>query len=468
MTYVEEIKPTEWDIAPTRKMASYGFGYLIITYLVGAYAGAVFYFYEVEVGLPVLLVGLSFIIFAIWNMINDPLLGYLTERPTRWTRKWGFRTPWIIISIIPTLILFVLIFLPPNINPTENPWPIFIYMLIITCLFDTFFSIFNSHVYGGFTNQFRTEFERRKGFAIVAIIAGFGVIFIGFIPPLIIQYGDKSSFFLAYLLTSIALAICAIFLIPGIRESSALKESFIKGYEASKDTTYFKTLKIALGRKNFSVSLITYTLIITTQTLSAASNIYFIKDILGLPLSVAILIALAGFVGYIISIPLWVRFSRKHGFARTYELCLFLAAITYIPSLWLTTLPEMIIFTFIGGIPYAGYTIMITPIVSDCYDDVAIYLGKRQEATLQGIRTFFLRLAIVVQGIVLTIIHIMTGYNPNPKATQTPLAIWGIRIHAALIPVILMAIASIIVYKFYDLRGEKKEHMLVKLREKGL
>ena len=84
---------SEWEIAPTSKMISYGFGYLIINYLLGAYTRIVFYYYEVEVGLPVLYVGLAFVIYAVWNMFNDPLLGYFTDRPRKWTKRWGMRAP---------------------------------------------------------------------------------------------------------------------------------------------------------------------------------------------------------------------------------------------------------------------------------------------------------------------------------------------------------------------------------------
>ena len=74
-------KASDWKIAPGWKMASYGCGYLIITFLLGNYTAYVFYFYEVEMGIPVILVGIAMVIFAIWNMINDPLLGYFTDRP---------------------------------------------------------------------------------------------------------------------------------------------------------------------------------------------------------------------------------------------------------------------------------------------------------------------------------------------------------------------------------------------------
>ncbi len=455
---------SEWEIASTSKMISYGFGYLIINFLLTTYSRIVFYFYEVEIGLPVIYVGLAFVIFAIWNMVNDPLLGYLTDKPLKWTKRWGMRAPWIVISSFPILIFYLLIFMPPN----ENILIIFLFMVIITCLFDTFFSIYNDHVYGGFTNQFRTEYERRKGFGIILIVAGFGSMFLGLIPPLIIRYGDRNSFILAALIMVIILMLCNIFLFFGIKESEELKEMFIRGYETSEEKSFLKTMKIALKRKNYVVILIAYTTIITTQTLAQASQIYFIKDVLKVPYTYAVFINLAGVIGFLISLPFWVNFAKNHGFKKTLILCTFLAAISYIPTLWITTIEERVIFTFLGGIPYAGYTVVIMPMAADTMDDVAVELGRRAESTLAGIRMFFFRVAFLVQGVVIMVIHIATAYNPDPNAVQTSLAIWGIRVHTGLIPAILMFAISLIVYKWYDLTGERKESMLKELKAKGL
>jgi GPH family glycoside/pentoside/hexuronide:cation symporter len=458
----------EWEIAPTKKMLSYGFGYLIINYLLGAYSAIVFYYYEVEVGLPVLFVGLAFVMYAIWNMFNDPLLGYFTDKPRKWTRKWGLRAPWVVISSFPILICYFLIFTPPDIDPKENALTIFFYMLITTALFDTFFSIYNTHVYGGFTNQFRSEYERRKGFAIIVTVAGFGVVGVGLIPPLIIKYGDKGTFVLSALIVVIILAICNIFLFLGIKESEKLKESFIKGFETSEERSFFRIMKTAVRQKNFRISLAAYTIIITAQTLSGASGIYMMKDVFRIPMIYAVLTGLAGFVGYIISIPFWYNYAKKHGFKKTYYTSLFFAGCCYIPTLFIINIWQAVIATFLGGIPYAGYTIMTMPVASDTMDEVATVMGRRQDGTLQGIRNFFFRIAIVVQGVVITGVHIVTAYNPDPQAIQTPLAIWGIRVHAGLIPAILMFSISFIVYKWYELEGEKKEAMVRKLKDMGL
>jgi len=57
---------SKWEIASTRKMASYSFGFVILQYLASAFTISVFYFYEVEIGLPIDLLGLAF-----WARISD-------------------------------------------------------------------------------------------------------------------------------------------------------------------------------------------------------------------------------------------------------------------------------------------------------------------------------------------------------------------------------------------------------------
>ena len=104
MNEEDEFDVAGWERVPTRKLIHYSFGYLLVFFMGGFFNAWVFYYYEVEVGLPVILLGIAMTIFAVWNMINDPLLGYLTDRPFRWSMKYGFRAPWMIIGVIPYII----------------------------------------------------------------------------------------------------------------------------------------------------------------------------------------------------------------------------------------------------------------------------------------------------------------------------------------------------------------------------
>jgi len=58
--------PRNWEIASTRKMLSYSFGFILTLYLLLAYNSFIFYFYEVEVGLKVELVSAAVILYTVW------------------------------------------------------------------------------------------------------------------------------------------------------------------------------------------------------------------------------------------------------------------------------------------------------------------------------------------------------------------------------------------------------------------
>ncbi len=111
---------------------------------------------------------------------------------------------------------------------------------------------------------------------------------------------------------------------------------------------------------------------------------------------------------------------------------------------------------------------MLMPVASDTYDEVASQLEKRGDAMLVGMRNFFFRLAFIVVAVALGGIHILTFYDPNPAATQTPAAILGIRIHAALIPAIMYIIMGLIFKKYYTLEGAEKEALVRKLKDLGI
>jgi len=177
---------------------------------------------------------------------------------------------------------------------------------------------------------------------------------------------------------------------------------------------------------------------------------------------------MAYFLALMAAIPFWLIFSINHGHVKTYILGLFLTGLSLIPFLWITTLEEAIIFSLLRGFADSASYIVLLMILSDVYDEVTLATGKHQEATLQGIHNFFTRTAVILQAVIIATIHIATGYNPNPHAVRTANALWGIRIHMALIPMICHLLAGIIIVLFYDLKGEKQMVLKNKLREKGL
>ena len=96
----------------------------------------VFTFYYSVVGLHVALISLGFMIWAVWNAFNDPMLGAISDRSGM---KMGRRKPFIIIGLIPLLVINVLLWTPPL-----EPKPLtFIYFLGIIIIWELFYTMYS-------------------------------------------------------------------------------------------------------------------------------------------------------------------------------------------------------------------------------------------------------------------------------------------------------------------------------------
>lgn len=471
----------EWETAPLKKMISYAFGYVVINFLINLGPARLLFFYENEMLMPWILLAIANVVFAIWNMFNDPLLGYYTDKPRKWTRKWGLRAPWVVITAVPTLILFLLFWTPPQVVPaTEiitDYMPMFLYFIVITCLFDTFFSVYNEHVYGGFTNQFPSEYERRKAFSIATLILTLVMVSMSVISTLFVEIGNPQSYFTSAIIMVIMLVFCNIILFTGIRESKEMKEMFIKTYEQSEKQGFFYVAKKALTQRNFVISLAGFTISTTCSQLASNSTMYVYNDVYGLPYSMSIIVMLTQMVAFIVVIPFWYNFSRKHGFKKTYWVCYIAQGFTYIPLMFIggpgwdatTTIIAAAVTAFIMGLFASGGVLTVMPVAADTYDELALIMGRRQDATFVGIRNFFFRVAFLVVGVLIPVIHYFTGYVQTTELmAQTPLATFGVRIHYALIPMILFIVMGLLFKKYYHLEGDIKEELVRKLKEAGL
>ena len=404
-------------------------------------------------------------------MINDPLIGFLTDKPMRWTKKYGLRMPWIIFGGFLTVFFYYFLFTVPDVDAKSNPWLVFWYLVIITCIYDTFYSILTTHAYGGFTNIFRTRDDRRKGGTIgqfMGMISRF--VMVGILIPYTIVTGDPSSYVRAGLITAIIMFVSLILFIPGIHESEAVKTRYLQVYEYLDigKLPYFKFLKIVFKQKNFKLQVFAFTMFTFGYTLYAANSIYFIEEVLQESLVVMTLAGIVYTLGFVISIWIWSRYvADRLGHLNTYALGLALLGIFFLAALWYTTVIEYVIWHLIAGLGLSAFAAVWMSIESDVNDEITNAAGVHQEAALMGIRNFFFRLSFLFMGSAMAITHILTGYVPG-AAEQTDLAKLGIRILVGGIPGVCCILGALLVFLYYDLKGEKREQIMKSLREKGL
>ncbi len=452
-----------------KNMASFSFGNFIKEFLTMAFSVYAYFYYETEIGLNALLCGLAFVIYAVWNGINDPLVGYLTNRPFKFTKKWGRRFPWIFLGGIPWIMSYVLIFTPPNVDPQSGAWILFSWLLFTICLFDTFASICIVNYDSLFPDKFRSVDERRTVSGILVPISMFGTVLGAILPPLFITFGVLDSYILQAGIVFVVCLIALIALIPGSREDEVRINSYIARCEekVEKDS-FIKDFKTALKQKTFVAYVILffcYAVMIRSLT---ASIPYVVRFVLKMDATAISLVMLAFFLGVMISVPFWIKLSRKMNDNRKVMIISgTLVAIFITPLIFLQNYFLIIITVFVWGLVEGGFFAMIGPVAGDTIDESVVIIGERKEGIYSGFVAFFTRLAIAVQAISFALTHHLTGFVEG-ASTQSDLAVWGIHIHMALIPMIFMLFGVLCFWRLYDLTPEKVKENQLKIKQMGL
>lgn len=151
----------------------------------------IFTFYFAVVGINITLISIAFIIWAVWNSINDPLLGSISDRTHT---KWGRRLPYIVVFFVPLAVVMYLLFTPPLSVGPINEVGNFYYFLMIILVFELFYTAFSLNLTSLFPEVFMTEQERTKANNVRQIFSIIGLIFAFILPGLIISdFSDPAA-----------------------------------------------------------------------------------------------------------------------------------------------------------------------------------------------------------------------------------------------------------------------------------
>jgi Na+/melibiose symporter-like transporter len=169
----------------------------------------------------------------------------------------------------------------------------------------------------------------------------------------------------------------------------------------------------------------------------------------------------------LLSVPFWIKILPKVGNKKLQIIGIVLALCFIIPALFIRTLTLALVLVALLGFAQGATTLVRWPIFSDVIDEVSLLDGKRQEGVYQGVFVFFDRIAFIMQPIIFTIVHILTRFDPESD-TQTTLAQQGILAAMFWIPGLIMLMACLIFWKFYDLTPKTTYNIKQKLIEMTL
>ncbi|MCJ7707509.1 MAG: MFS transporter, partial [Anaerolineales bacterium] len=80
--------------------------------------------------------GAIFLIAKIWDAVNDPIIGVLTDRTKS---RWGRRRPWLLFAAVPFGLAFFLHWIVPPLSDAGKFW----YYVVVAILLDSAFTAIN-------------------------------------------------------------------------------------------------------------------------------------------------------------------------------------------------------------------------------------------------------------------------------------------------------------------------------------
>ena len=422
----------------------------------------IFTFYFTVVRIPTPLMTLGFILWALWNAFNDPLIGYLSDRTKS---RWGRRIPWMLGATIPLGVLTILLFTPPS-TYSENE-SVFVYFFIILILFDIAYTSFNLNYNALFSEMFVDMRERSATGRIRIIFVLLATMIALVLPTLVIEditnINNDPSTLTQYLISGVVAAIIIfifyfIILKWGVRDPKHISK------DAESAMSFTHTLKFTFKHKSFLLFLFpalgTWLVINILPTLAPLffKHAVHIDDpeLIGILLLVMFLVSAA-------STPLWEKIRVKKG-AR---MCGLIGIAVWVVAVLLFAYSinfemAMICMIFLG-VGLGGGLYFYDQCIAEIIDEDEITYGVRRSGIYYAVLNFLIRLSMILNFVIISLVFTASdwmNYEPNPGADP----ILGLRILMGIYPAIVLAISLVGMY-FYPIKGERLRENRKKLTE---
>ena len=466
----EELNYKEPSILNT---ISYGAAGFWNTLAYGVFNLFLLYFYETVLHLNIVYVFWAMLIFTVWDAINDPLLGFLTDRITKYTRKLGKRFIWIIIGIIPANFALALVYMPPAGSAATDPLPFFGWLIFTTCLFDSLTTLCFINVEALFPDKFRTDKARRKARGWGTPLSILALPVANIVPPILLGLFGGQDIQGAYIpmiwLIIGTVAPISLLFLPGMRENKEMIERYYISKE--KPESFMSALKSTLKQKSFVYYVILafgFQVVIGSLTASIPYAVDFVLPEAPLGVATNTVLLFATFLNAaIISVPIWIWIAKKVKNNKKMALIggVSLTVGTLLTAFYINIFDSMVYQTILG-FTMGNFWALMTIYYSDVLDERVILTKSPNRGTTVGISAFFSRLSRAAQIGIFTLIHLLTRFDEN-ASVQLPSAQIGIRLHMSVIPAIVLIICTIIYWKFYPITPQIWMENKKKLKELG-
>jgi glycoside/pentoside/hexuronide:cation symporter, GPH family len=424
------------------------------------------------VGLNVGLAGTIILVGRIWDAVNDPLIGMLTDRTDT---RWGRRRPYFLFGAIPFGVGFILMFSVP---PLSSTTALALYYTFVFLIFNTVYTLINVP-YAALTAELSQDYDERSSlvgwrmsFSILASLvtgAAFKVvaeqIFAGWLGPP--EQNVQTGYLMAAVLWAITMIMPPLLLFRSIREP---------GHAPVRDPIRpIQTLKEVYANRPFRLGATIYFLTFSTTEMVLAVFVWFLVFYLQVPpgfesqvLATALLVAL-------LSMPLIVRMMHRFGKRETFIICMtfWIVVLAIISRVAPGEQQLILLAAMFAGVGLGAAHVVPWAMVADVVEEDEYRTGKRREGIYAGYLVFFRKLAgalsVFFVGWVLELAGFVSSTTGGLEYIEQPAgALLAIRIFISVVPAVMLFLAILVAWRYpLDRKAHDRLRRRLDERRKG-
>lgn len=383
------------------------------------------------------LAGLIFLIGRVWDAVNDPMMGILSDR-TR--TKWGRRRPYFLLASLPLALSFSLMFIS---FPAASQGLKMVLYTSFYLMFTTAITIYVTPylcVLAEATDDYveRTAISNyRNLFSLV-----FGLTAVVVTPMLTKALPTpEQGFMTAGIGIGCFAALIALFMFRVVRERFVDRPGKYSG-------DFFRQIGEAFRNKAFTSMLVMYVGCLATVNIIEGTVLYYLKYWIQKPGQLEIV-----FVTVVLSslatMPFWTFLSRRIGKKKAGFVALFLwLGVSLLWVLLDSKSPNYLLYLVAAanGLGYGGGRIMPWSMFPDTVDMDELQSGQRREGMYSGITTFFMKIGNSVSIFLFSLLLQAVGFVENQPQTGPALVL--MRWVLFVVPLFFLSMSAIALAKY--------------------
>lgn len=420
------------------------------------------------IGIPARYAAGVFLAGRVWDFVNDPLMGYISDR-TR--TRWGRRRPFLLFGFIPFAAAYALLW----VNYTE--WGFFttvqdwvagfarggeeaafgitglIFFTAAYIVYETMATLVYMP-YFALTPELTLDYDERTDLTSYRMFFSIFAGLIGFVVPFVLLDGTTPENAPTVLMIGIAFGIASalplLLTFFGTRE----REEFIRQDQQG----LLPSLRSAFGNRIFVFTMFIFLFTWAALNLVQSMLLFFVKYRLNMEAQFD-LIAGTVFITAMVTLPFWERLSRRLDKRRAYIygmifLSIVLTVLAFVnPDAGTATILGL---AFLAGIGVAAVHVLPWSMIPDAVEVDELETGNRHEGMYYSLVTLLRKVATAIALPSMLWILDASGFVSNAPS-QTPSATKAIIGLTGPGPALFM-FAGILFAAFYPLsRGEHAE-----------